>query len=205
MERLVIGIKVFAADDTLEMQPLMSRSVVFELPFKDLAKYITNQKLLLCGQMSQKVTPSMHSLKSLPADYRFDGSSIPRKGGFRNGISTSDTAAGDSEDSPYSGNLEQQSLADDMDTDAATMPLPQSDERRWSDTSAYAPKKTLQSWIQLPNGNWELGKILSTSGEESVLSLAEGKVIKVMTETLVPANPDILDGVDDLMQLSYLN
>lgn len=41
MERLVIGIKVFAADDTLEMQPLMSRSVVFELPFKDLAKYIT--------------------------------------------------------------------------------------------------------------------------------------------------------------------
>ena len=25
------------------------------------------------------------------------------------------------------------------------------------------------------------------------------------TESLVPANPDILDGVDDLMQLSYLN
>ena len=31
------------------------------------------------------------------------------------------------------------------------------------------------------------------------------QVIKVMSETLVPANPDILDGVDDLMQLSYLN
>jgi myosin-5 len=27
----------------------------------------------------------------------------------------------------------------------------------------------------------------------------------VKTESLVPANPDILDGVDDLMQLSYLN
>jgi len=27
----------------------------------------------------------------------------------------------------------------------------------------------------------------------------------VKTEGLVPANPDILDGVDDLMQLSYLN
>lgn len=25
------------------------------------------------------------------------------------------------------------------------------------------------------------------------------------SESLVPANPDILDGVDDLMQLSYLN
>jgi hypothetical protein len=27
----------------------------------------------------------------------------------------------------------------------------------------------------------------------------------VKDESLVPANPDILDGVDDLMQLSYLN
>jgi len=27
----------------------------------------------------------------------------------------------------------------------------------------------------------------------------------VKDEDLVPANPDILDGVDDLMQLSYLN
>lgn len=25
------------------------------------------------------------------------------------------------------------------------------------------------------------------------------------SESLIPANPDILDGVDDLMQLSYLN
>ncbi|XP_024015049.1 myosin-1 [Eutrema salsugineum] len=178
--------------------------------------------------MSHKVTPSMQSLKSLPADYRFDGSpvsdrlesssgssvgltnsSIPRKGGLRNGVSPSDNAtAGDSEDSPYSRHcvsVEEQSLTDDVDPGSATMPLPQSDERRWSDTSAYARKKILQSWFQLPNGNWELGKILSTSGEESVISLPEGKVIKVISETLVPANPDILDGVDDLMQLSYLN
>ncbi|KAG7577932.1 IQ motif EF-hand binding site [Arabidopsis thaliana x Arabidopsis arenosa] len=177
--------------------------------------------------MSQKVTPSMQSLKSLPADYRFDGSpvsdrlenssgasvrltnsNVPRKGGLRNGVSRTDTTAGDSEESPYSGHgvfVEEQSLGDDVDSGAATMPLPQSDERRWSDTSAYARKKILQSWIQLPNGNWELGKILSTSGEESVISLPEGKVIKVISETLVPANPDILDGVDDLMQLSYLN
>nr|VDC72088.1 unnamed protein product [Brassica rapa] len=155
--------------------------------------------------MSQKVTPSMVSLKSLPADYRFDGENSSRASvGLRNGVSQ----AGDSEDSPYSGHgvsLEEQSLTDDVDPGAATMPLPQSDERRWSDTSAYARKKVLQSWVQLPNGNWELGKILSTSGEESVISLPEGKVIKVISETLVPANPDILDGVDDLMQLSYLN
>lgn len=29
--------------------------------------------------------------------------------------------------------------------------------------------------------------------------------LKVDTGTLLPANPSILDGVDDLMQLSYLN
>ncbi|KAF3775409.1 Myosin-1 [Nymphaea thermarum] len=31
------------------------------------------------------------------------------------------------------------------------------------------------------------------------------KVLKVPSESLLPANPEILDGVDDLMQLSYLN
>ncbi|XP_040861950.1 myosin-1 isoform X2 [Glycine max] len=66
-------------------------------------------------------------------------------------------------------------------------------------------KKKLQSWLQLPNGDWELVKIITTSGDESVISLPNGKVFKVKEESLVPANPDILDGVDDLMQLSYLN
>ncbi|XP_073101994.1 myosin-1-like [Elaeis guineensis] len=49
------------------------------------------------------------------------------------------------------------------------------------------------------------GKILSTSGAESLISLPEGEVLKLNTESLLPANPEILDGVDDLMQLSYLN
>ena len=31
------------------------------------------------------------------------------------------------------------------------------------------------------------------------------QVLKVKAENLISANPDILDGVDDLMQLSYLN
>uniref|UniRef100_A0A251RMD0 Putative P-loop containing nucleoside triphosphate hydrolase n=1 Tax=Helianthus annuus TaxID=4232 RepID=A0A251RMD0_HELAN len=35
-------------------------------------------------------------------------------------------------------------------------------------------------------------------------SLAE-RVLKVSSDSLLPANPEILDGVDDLMQLSYLN
>ncbi|XP_043693936.1 myosin-1-like isoform X3 [Telopea speciosissima] len=66
-------------------------------------------------------------------------------------------------------------------------------------------QKKLQSWCQLPNGDWALGKILSTPGTECVISLLEGRVLNVNAESLLPANPDILDGVDDLMQLSYLN
>ncbi|XP_057961976.1 myosin-1 [Malania oleifera] len=80
-----------------------------------------------------------------------------------------------------------------------------STESKWDDTSSYAAKKKHLSWLQLLDGDWELGKILSSSGTESVVLLPEGKVLKVNADTLLPANPDILDGVDDLMQLSYLN
>ncbi|MBA0586481.1 hypothetical protein Gorai_017223 [Gossypium raimondii] len=116
------------------------------------------------------------------------------------------------EDSPYSGNamlVEDRPFVADEDLDSATAPLPSVStsniERRWSDITSYAPKKKVQSWFQLPNGNWELGKIISSSGTESVISFPEGKVLKVNSDSLIPANPDILDGVDDLMQLSYLN
>ncbi|KOM37148.1 hypothetical protein LR48_Vigan03g052900 [Vigna angularis] len=63
----------------------------------------------------------------------------------------------------------------------------------------------LQLWLQLPNGDWELVKIITTSGAESLISLPDGKVLKVKEDNLVPANPNILNGVDDLMELSYLN
>ncbi|XP_061352348.1 myosin-1-like isoform X2 [Gastrolobium bilobum] len=105
--------------------------------------------------------------------------------------------------------LEDRPSIADEDLESVPLPFPSvsmsSRERRWSDTTPYASNKKLQSWFQLPNGNWELGKILTTSGTESVISLPDGKVLKVKEESLLPANPDILDGVDDLMQLSYLN
>ncbi|BBN69517.1 myosin 2 [Prunus dulcis] len=54
---------------------------------------------------------------------------------------------------------------------------------------------------------WAVGvrKIQSTSGDEAIVSLSDGNVIKVCRVELLPANPDVLEGVDDLMQLSYLN
>ncbi|KAK6122486.1 hypothetical protein DH2020_043772 [Rehmannia glutinosa] len=49
-------------------------------------------------------------------------------------------------------------------------------DSKWSDTTPYTSKKKLQSWFQRPDGKWELGTILQTSGNESLISLAEGKV-----------------------------
>ncbi|KAA0034077.1 myosin-1-like [Cucumis melo var. makuwa] len=116
------------------------------------------------------------------------------------------------EDSPYNCNttsVEERPTMDDGEDGFMPLPSPSvsasHSERRWGDTSSYTPRKILQSWFKLPNGNWDLVKILSTGGTESVVSLTDGKVLKVKAENLIPANPDILDGVDDLMQLSYLN
>ncbi|KAJ1400149.1 P-loop containing nucleoside triphosphate hydrolase [Sesbania bispinosa] len=116
------------------------------------------------------------------------------------------------EESPYGGkrrSFDDRPTNADEDSVSDSLPLPSistsSRESRWSDTTPYASKKKLQSWLQLSNGDWELVKIISTSGTESIISLPDGKVLKVKDENLVPANPDILDGVDDLMQLSYLN
>ncbi|XVE49708.1 hypothetical protein DITRI_Ditri01bG0102700 [Diplodiscus trichospermus] len=126
-----------------------------------------------------------------------------------NGVVNSDQT---NEDSPYGGNdmlVEDRPSVGDEDVDSAAAPLPsvsKSDmDRRWGDITSYAAKKKVQSWFQLPTGNWELGRIISTSGTESVISLPDGKVLRLNSDKLIPANPDILDGVDDLMQLSYLN
>ncbi|XP_038690789.1 myosin-2-like isoform X2 [Tripterygium wilfordii] len=78
-------------------------------------------------------------------------------------------------------------------------------EPEWDDNIDYFIKKKLRVWCRLPCGRWELGVILSTSGEEAFITLSNGNAAKVATGELLPANPDILEGVDDLMQLSYLN
>nr|XP_012462930.1 unnamed protein product [Gossypium raimondii] len=126
-----------------------------------------------------------------------------------NGVADTEQA---NEDSPYSGNVllvENRPSVVDEDLDSAAAPLPSVSKsnigHRWSDITSYGTKKKVQCWFQHPNGNWELGRVISTSGTESVISLPDGKVLKVNSDSLIPANPDILDGVDDLMQLSYLN
>ncbi|RDX87598.1 Myosin-1, partial [Mucuna pruriens] len=200
---------------------------------------------------TSKVMPALHSIKSLPPEFKLTtGNRMENRGdaklrssdviGIGSGSPENDALIGEvseeaqngdtglyDEDLAYSRkgvSLEDRPSIADEDLETIPLPFPSismsSRERRWSDTTPYASKKVLlalnfnklislfqklQSWFQLPNGNWELGKIIKTSGNESIISLPDGKVLKVKEENLVQANPDILDGVDDLMQLSYLN
>ncbi|KAL8224278.1 hypothetical protein R6Q57_019753 [Mikania cordata] len=79
-----------------------------------------------------------------------------------------------------------------------------SSSQGWDDVSVYNMKKNY-AWFQAPDGNWELAKIISVSGTESLIAFSETKVVKVQSDCLLPANPEILDGIDDLIQLSYLS
>ncbi|KAK6921484.1 Myosin head, motor domain [Dillenia turbinata] len=145
-------------------------------------------------------SPSLQSIKSLPVEFRVSGSPLslnlddlskPEDGEV---VEVEDM----DQESPYSGKTVPVEEVQDVISPPLPSVEPLHSHGRWGDTSSYAAKKKHQSWFQLPNGNWELGNILSTSGAESIVSLSDGKVC---SET----NPDILDGVDDLMQLSYLN
>ncbi|ONM24341.1 Myosin-2 [Zea mays] len=74
-----------------------------------------------------------------------------------------------------------------------------------TDIMDYVLQKKLRVWCSSSNAKWELGQIQSISGDDAEILLANGKVLTVSPEQLLPANPDILDGVDDLIQMSYLN
>ncbi|KAL4575563.1 hypothetical protein LXL04_022410 [Taraxacum kok-saghyz] len=112
----------------------------------------------------------------------------------------------DDEYSPYGltppSLMDKKPSMDDKDANPSVSPLT---SRGWDDISVYNAKKKQHAWYEAPDGNWELANIISVSGTESLISFAEGKVCKVQSDILLPANPEILDGVDDLMQLSYLS
>ncbi|GER54508.1 myosin-like protein [Striga asiatica] len=65
--------------------------------------------------------------------------------------------------------------------------------------------KKLRVWCQPHNGVWKSGQIKSVSREKAFVLLLDGSVVTVSIQELLPANADILNGVDDLLQLSYLN
>ncbi|XP_010324344.2 myosin-2-like isoform X2 [Solanum lycopersicum] len=78
-------------------------------------------------------------------------------------------------------------------------------EAEWDDRLDYFVKKKLRIWCRLGNGAWVSGHIQSTSGGKAMVLLSDGSVVTVPVGEVLPSNPDVLEGVDDLMQLSYLN
>ncbi|GFQ06239.1 myosin-2 [Phtheirospermum japonicum] len=78
-------------------------------------------------------------------------------------------------------------------------------ESDWDDNVGYFINKKLRVWCRPQNGPWESGQIQSTSGDTASVLLSDGSVVTVRTLDILPANPDILEGVDDLIELSYLN
>ncbi|KAJ8764679.1 hypothetical protein K2173_007767 [Erythroxylum novogranatense] len=83
--------------------------------------------------------------------------------------------------------------------------IPKVQEPDQDDNISYFFKKKLRVWCRYTNGQWGSGKIQSVSGDVATVLLSSGKVADVSTEELLPANPDILEGVENLIQLSYLN
>ncbi|KAG0469856.1 hypothetical protein HPP92_016556 [Vanilla planifolia] len=76
---------------------------------------------------------------------------------------------------------------------------------KMGDTMNFILKKKLRMWCQVPDVGWQLGNVQSLFGQHAKILLADGKVHAMCVESLLPANPDILNGVDDLIKLSYLN
>ncbi|KAK4794122.1 hypothetical protein SAY86_012116 [Trapa natans] len=114
-------------------------------------------------------------------------------------------------DSPYVIGIEERkevikSLASTVESSGFTPCLTSRiREREWEDNIGYFIKKKLSVWCHLVSGEWVSGTILSTKGEEARVLLSNGNTKEVPTGELLPANPDILEGVEDLLQLSYLN
>ncbi|XP_077254052.1 myosin-2-like isoform X2 [Tasmannia lanceolata] len=115
-------------------------------------------------------------------------------------------------ESPYVRMVEKESCEEKIEEtgnlNPAAVPLsikPSTEECERCDPISYVLQKKLRVWCRLQNDQWELGKIQSISGEDAVILVSNGNVVIVSTENLLPANPDILEGVEDLIQLSYLN
>ncbi|CAI9760466.1 unnamed protein product [Fraxinus pennsylvanica] len=162
--------------------------------------------------------------RSLPTNFKIGESEPPdsssncnvkkeeTKGSRRNSFGAKKIKEMDRRESPYvvvSNEKKCERRLEEKDgAKLASLPsgsLPRLREPEWDDNLGYFIKKKLRVWCRRLNGLWESGLIQSTSGDKALILLSDGSVVTVPTGELLPANPDILEGVDDLIQLSYLN
>ncbi|XP_018471057.1 myosin-2 [Raphanus sativus] len=116
----------------------------------------------------------------------------------RNSFGSKKMRTGYGSESPYAAEKEE---------GVKVSPVENKEEQKpeWNNNVEYFINKKLRVWCRVANGQWQLGKIQSTSADTSLVMLSTSDVVKVTTEDLFPANPDVLEGVEDLIQLSYLN
>ncbi|CAK8535181.1 unnamed protein product [Lathyrus sativus] len=152
--------------------------------------------------------------RSLPKSFKVDGDGEKEVGHKRKGSFGNKKLMLDVE-SPYVVVSEENCVSEHpsprpvflipVDDSSVASVAPPSPEVEENDNVSYFIKKKLHVWCRQPKGKWGLGRIQSTSGEQANVSLSNGEIMKVARTELLPANPDILEGVDDLIQLSYLN
>ncbi|CAK9214046.1 unnamed protein product [Sphagnum jensenii] len=65
--------------------------------------------------------------------------------------------------------------------------------------------QNLRVWCLSKENIWVSGVVLSAEDTQAVIRTSDGQIITASSGMLQPANPDILEGVDDLIKLSYLN
>ncbi|CAM6041637.1 unnamed protein product [Sphagnum compactum] len=65
--------------------------------------------------------------------------------------------------------------------------------------------QNLRVWCLSKENIWISGVVLSAEDTQAVIRTSDGQIITASSGMLQPANPDILEGVDDLIKLSYLN
>ncbi|KAJ3670273.1 hypothetical protein LUZ60_010597 [Juncus effusus] len=163
---------------------------------------------------SRRFSPPILSIESdslkieIKKEHSFNSDS-KKEVGFKSGIFGSKRLSQTEGDSPYFRNLEDQ-IEKNEEFQSPNSPVLSAfsidDEKMGlTDTIDYVLKKKLRVWCWAPEGKWETGKIQSYSGDSAQILLSNEKVLTVSPEVLLPANPNILDGVDDLIQLSYLN
>ncbi|KAG0602597.1 hypothetical protein M758_10G025900 [Ceratodon purpureus] len=77
--------------------------------------------------------------------------------------------------------------------------------KKWKDDGVLRLRKSLRVWCLTSENIWISGVIMSVEDTEAVVRTLDRQEIVISTSKLQPANPDILEGVDDLTKLSYLN
>ncbi|KAK1418061.1 hypothetical protein QVD17_27199 [Tagetes erecta] len=119
--------------------------------------------------------------------------------GRRNALETAENG-----ESPYTIAAVHEHRLSDGGAGLATT-IPQSSDSGWDNNIDYYIKKQLRVWCRLQNGQWELGNIHSAVRGKASVTLLDGTVMTLSTGELLPANSEILDGVDNLVGLGYLN